>query len=123
VKFLIDNNLSPVLAESLRVAGHEAAHLREINMRDAPDPVVLEYARSDGCVLISADTDFGALLARSRAAKPSVILIRRLTGRRTADQAAIILANLSQVADDLAVGAVVVVGDDWIRIRRLPMPG
>jgi len=27
-----------------------------------------------------------------------------------------------QTAEDLIAGAIVVVGDDWIRIRRLPMP-
>jgi predicted nuclease of predicted toxin-antitoxin system len=54
------NNLSPMLAGSPRSAGHEAVHLRELGMQDAPDPVALEYARSEGCVLISADTDFGA---------------------------------------------------------------
>jgi predicted nuclease of predicted toxin-antitoxin system len=97
VKFLIDNNLSPLLAESLRAVGYDAVHLRDINMRDAADPAVLEYARSAECVLISADTDFGALLARSRAVGPSVILIRRLTGRRAAEQSAIIQANLPQV--------------------------
>ena len=58
-----------------------------------------------------------------RASRPSVMLIRRLTGRRAADQSAIIQANLPQVAEDLAAGAVVVLGDDWIRVRRLPMPG
>jgi predicted nuclease of predicted toxin-antitoxin system len=123
VKFLIDNNLSPLLAESLRAAGHDAVHLRDIDMRDAPDPEVLEYARSTECVLVSADTDFGTLLAQSRASRPSFILIRRLSGRRAAEQSAIIQANLPQVAEDLAAGAVVVLGDDWIRIRRLPMPG
>ena len=50
-------------------------------------------------------------------------LIRRLAGRPAAEQSAIILANLDQIAEDLAAGAVVVIGDDWIRIRRLPMPG
>lgn len=64
-----------------------------------------------------------ALLSRSHATGPSVLLIRRLAGRRAAEQSAIILANLDQIAEDLVVGAVVVVGDDWIRIRRLPMPG
>jgi predicted nuclease of predicted toxin-antitoxin system len=44
VKLLIDNNLSPLLAESLRAAGHDAIHLRDINMRDAPNPAVLERA-------------------------------------------------------------------------------
>jgi len=41
----------------------------------------------------------------------------------SAEQSAIVLANLDQIAEDLEAGAVVVIGDDWIRIRRLPMPG
>jgi predicted nuclease of predicted toxin-antitoxin system len=123
VKFLIDNNLSPVLAESLRAAGHDAIHIRDLHMQGAADPVVLERARSDGRVLISADTDFGGLLARSGAKDPSVLLIRRLVGRRAVDQSAIIQANLEPIAEDLADGAIVVIGEDWIRIRRLPLPG
>jgi hypothetical protein len=67
--------------------------------------------------------DFGGLLAPSRASNPSVILIRRLVGRRAAEQALIILANLDQVAEDLTTGAVVVLHEDLLRVRRLPMPG
>jgi hypothetical protein len=33
------------------------------------------------------------------------------------------VANLRDVADDLKAGAVVVLGEEWIRIRRLPLPG
>jgi predicted nuclease of predicted toxin-antitoxin system len=123
VRFLIDNNLSPLLAESLKAAGHDAVHLRDLAMQAAPDSDVLERANADERVLVSADTDFGALLSRSHATGPSVLLIRRLAGRRAAEQSAIILANLDQIAEDLAVGVVVVIGDDRIRIRRLPMPG
>ena len=92
-------------------------------MQAAPDEAVLERARADGQVLISADTDFGGPLARSTASNPSVILIRRLVGRRAAEQASIILANLEQVAEDLTNGAVVVLHEDLLRVRRLPMPG
>jgi hypothetical protein len=53
------------------------------------------------------------LLAREGAHAPSVLLIRWLTGRRAADQAAVILANLETVEDDLNAGAVVVLTDDW----------
>ncbi len=84
--------------------------------------MVLERARADDQVLISADTDFGGLLSRSRASNPSVILIRRLAGRRAAEQASIILANLDQVAEDLTTGAVVIIHEDLLRVRRLPMP-
>lgn len=123
MRFLIGNNLSPLLAESLNAAGHDAVHLRDLAMQAAPDSVVLERAQADERVLVSADTDFGGLLSRSHATGPSVLMIRRLAGRRAAEQSAIILANLDQIAEDLEVGAVVVIGDDSIRIRRLPMPG
>ena len=29
MRFLIDNNLSPLLADRLRAAGHDAAHVRD----------------------------------------------------------------------------------------------
>ena len=105
MKFLIDNNLSPLLAEFLKAAGHDAVHLRDLGMQAAPDPAVLQRALVDERVLVSADTDFGGLLPRSRATGPSVLLIRRLAGRRAAEQSAIILANLDQIAEDLTAGA------------------
>jgi predicted nuclease of predicted toxin-antitoxin system len=123
VKFAIDNNLSPLLADALKAAGHDAVHLRDLRMQAATDHVVLEHAKADERILVSADTDFGGLLARSGASTPSVILIRRLAGRRAAEQAAIILANLGQVAEDLTAGAIVVLHEDSLRVRRLPMPG
>jgi predicted nuclease of predicted toxin-antitoxin system len=46
MKFLIDNNLSPLLAESLKAAGHDAVHVRDLGMQAATDPVVLGHARS-----------------------------------------------------------------------------
>ena len=89
-------------------------------MREAPDEVVLAAARDADAVLISSDTDFGELLARSNANGPSVILLRRQEGRRASEIASLILANLGAVADDLASGPIVVLDDDRVRIRSLP---
>ena len=37
MKLLVDNALSPVLAEFLRKAGHEAVHVRDIGLHHAAD--------------------------------------------------------------------------------------
>ena len=121
MRFLVDNNLSPKLSGLLRAAGHEVTHVRDLGLSAAIDEVVLERARVEDRILISADTDFGTLLARSHATSPSFVLIRRAAGRRVADQAALILGNLALVEDDLRAGAVVVLGEATLRIRRLPI--
>jgi predicted nuclease of predicted toxin-antitoxin system len=51
---------------------------------------------------------------------PSVILLRR-SDKRPASLAAVIIANLGQVEDDLTSGAVVVIGDHRVRSRLLPV--
>lgn len=123
MRFLIDNNLSPQVADRLQAAGHNALHLRDLGLQAATDAEVMARAATDYRVLVSADTDFGTLLARLQAQVPSVLLIRRLVGRSAADQAAIILANLPDVVEDLDAGAVVVMTDTSMRIRRLPLSG
>jgi len=71
--------------------------------------------------VISADTDFGALLARSRAAKPSVILVRALIDRRPPELAGIIAANLDTIASHVAAGAIAAFTRNGIRVRPLPL--
>jgi predicted nuclease of predicted toxin-antitoxin system len=120
VKFLLDQNLSPGLIEFFDRAGHTITHVRDLGMSEATDHEVLAETKQQGAVLISADTDFGELLAHSNAAGPSVILLRRQQGRRAAEVAALILANLNAVTDDLQSGAFVVLDQDRIRVRSLP---
>jgi hypothetical protein len=64
-----------------------------------------------------------ALLARSGDVFPSVVLFRGEVTRRLQAQAELLLANLVQVEGDLAAGALVVIGDGRVRVRRLPIKG
>ena len=121
MRFLLDNNLSPSLVEGLRHAGHDVTHVREAGLAAADDPTVLAVARAERRVLVSADTDFGMLLARSRDDAPSVILFRREIGRRPAEQLQLLLGNLDQLSEALDAGCVVVLTDRLIRIRQLPL--
>jgi predicted nuclease of predicted toxin-antitoxin system len=121
MRFLLDQNLSPKVAAPLRAAGHDVSVAREVGLSSASDEAVIATARRESRVLVSADTDFGALLAVSGATTPSFLLMRRAANRRADEQARLILDNLDAVAADLDAGAIVVLGEATIRIRRLPI--
>jgi predicted nuclease of predicted toxin-antitoxin system len=95
MRFLVDANLSPKVAASLSSAGFESVHVGDVGLLTAADQVILDYA----VLLRSAD---------------------RLSPDR---QAALLAANLPDVADELKTGSVVTIARGRVRIRSLPILG
>ena len=121
MNFLIDNALSPRVAAGLRAAGHDAVHILDYGMHAATDEAVFERAALESRVIVSADTDFGTLLALREATLPSVILFRTASIRRADDQVVLILKSLPSMDEALRRGAVVVLEHHRLRLRELPI--
>jgi predicted nuclease of predicted toxin-antitoxin system len=76
LRFLIDNALPPRLADLLLTEGHDAVHVRAYGMHAAKDEAILARALEEDRIVVSADSDFGTILAAQEAERPSFILFR-----------------------------------------------
>jgi predicted nuclease of predicted toxin-antitoxin system len=123
VKLLLDQNRSWRLASLLTSIGYDALHVNELGLSTASDDAVLAAAEQSGRILISADTDFAALLALREATQPSVVLFRTRLRRTAQDQFNLLEDLLPMFEEDLAVGSVLVISDENVRVRRLPLLG
>lgn len=122
MRLLIDQNLATRVAARLRDAGHDVVHVAERGMAAADDDEVLGLAVAEARVLVSEDTDFGALLSRSGSAVPSLVLIRSAERLTTEARATLLAATLPRVESELEAGAIVVLGRSRVRVRPLPLP-
>jgi predicted nuclease of predicted toxin-antitoxin system len=64
------------LAEPLISAGHDAVHVRAYGMHGAPDEQIIGRAAEENRIVVSADSDFSAILAAQEAERPSLVLFR-----------------------------------------------
>ncbi|HWH30095.1 MAG TPA: DUF5615 family PIN-like protein [Mycobacteriales bacterium] len=121
MKLLVDENLSARVASTLRNAGHDAVHVTAIGLANTDDNVILRSAADTGRIIVTADADFGALLALRRDRRPSVLMLRSSDRLTPDEQADLILATLGRIANELDDGAVASVTPERIRLRPLPI--
>jgi len=120
LRFLIDNALPPRLAELLLAAGQDAVHVRAYEMHAAADEEILARALAEDRIIVSANSDFGMILATQEANRPSFILFREPNLIVASDYFEILIPALPILEPDLTRGCVAVFRNSRLRVRKLP---
>jgi len=120
MRFLADMGVAQRIVQWLRDQGHNAVHLRELNLQCLSNGEIFKKARSENRILLTFDLDFGEIVALSGASSVSVIVFR-LHNTRTQN----VMNRLKKVLEDssqaLTRGAIVVVQENRHRVRHLPV--
>jgi len=120
MKILLDMNLSPQWCGVLRSHGHECVHWASVGDVRADDARILNWALANDHIVITHDLDFGAILAATGSAAPSVVLLRCQDILPSALQDTLV-RTLKQHADALTTGALIALDETRARVRVLPL--
>jgi predicted nuclease of predicted toxin-antitoxin system len=119
MRFLLDMNLPPAMAEWMRSDGHDAVHVRDLGQTRYPDYQIFAHAAADRRIVVTFDLDFGEIAAFAPGAGIGVVLLRLRLARHSYLQERL-RAALAEAAEAFQAGAIVLVEDARIRIRRPP---
>jgi len=120
MKILVDMNFSVRWAEALKAEGFEAVHWSAVGKPTDADAKILRYAEQNDYIILTNDLDFSALLAFSRAVKPSVIQVR-VKDAKPETLARPIVHCLKEWSAELEAGAVISIDVAKSRIHVLPL--
>jgi len=116
VKYLLDENLSPLHARTLRSLGHDAVSVVDLGLSGADDALVRVAAIESGRILVTLDGDFANMLRYPPAETPGVLRFRLHPATEAAIEAAI-RWTVARLAETEVAGKLVVVDGKKIRIR------
>jgi predicted nuclease of predicted toxin-antitoxin system len=120
VRFLVDEGLSPLVAQALRELGHEAEHVRDVGLGGKSDEAIIAYAVECGMVVITVDLDFPAILALTGATSPSVVTLR-VGSLPVPEMGRLAVLAVTQLAEAIEKGAIISVSSQGARVRLLPI--
>ncbi len=120
-RFLIDENLSPLLAHHLRkVHGFDAAHVQELGLRGASDLSVLARAIAEDRIVITSNADDFRKLDAGTPAHPGLAIMVEAVGRARQLALGVALANAIENAESAAGRFFEINRSGIVRVYALP---
>lgn len=116
MKFKLDENLSPTLADVFAAAGHDAHSVVQEALGGASDERVLEVYRRERRALVTLDLDFSNILAYPPTDGPGLVVLRLPDQAHVTVEAAI-RRILDLLPEEALTGTLWIVEEHRIRIR------
>jgi predicted nuclease of predicted toxin-antitoxin system len=104
---------------SVAAEGHDAIHVLDTGYGDPPDSDICVRAATDGRIVVTFDLDFGEIAGLVHGAGSSVVLLRLSLVRQSHLWNRLKVA-IAAAGEAMEAGAIVLVEDARIRIRRMP---
>jgi len=120
MRLLANMCISPKTVEFLRSLGYKVDRASVLGLSTSKDREIIDYAAKSSMTLITMDLDVGRIIALIEGRKPSVILLR--LRKPTVENINKKLSyTLHKTMDKLERGIIVVVEEQRIRVRELPL--
>ena len=116
-KFLLDADMPRSSAEVFRNFGFDIEDVRDIGLGSAKDKEIIDYALSEGRIIVTRDTDFGEVLRYPD--HPGAVILRLPSSYTTVEITQRLRGFLRSVSDDELMSAIIVVESARYRRRSL----
>ncbi|HET6568211.1 MAG TPA: DUF5615 family PIN-like protein [Rhodothermales bacterium] len=76
MRFLVDANLPRSTIAAFTRAGHEAIHVNDVGLKEAPDELIAQRAREIQAAIVTRDLDFADIRRYPPADYPGIVVMR-----------------------------------------------
>jgi len=121
LRFLLDMGISYKVAQWLNSIGHDAIHLSEEGLHTLEDYLIVEEAANEGRIILTADMDFGHILAFTKSNVVSVIQFRLYDLSPDNLKSKLNLA-FDKFTEEMSIDPVIItIQENKMRLKKLPI--
>ncbi len=120
IKFLADENISPLTADFLRSLGYDVVTAAECGLISRPDEEIIKYALEHQRAILTFDLDFGTIYYLKAPERLKVVVLR--LKQQTVEAANQLLRRLvasGKLKEETTAGWMIVVTETRIRVTSL----
>ncbi|MGV8042392.1 MAG: DUF5615 family PIN-like protein [Thermoanaerobaculaceae bacterium] len=117
-RFLVDEDMPRSLASVLALGGHDAADVRDVDLRGGSDEQVFARAQGEGRTLVTADLGFANLLRFPLGSHAGIVVVRLPNEMPAFDVVRTVAAALVGVSHGELAGSLMIVEQKRIRMRQ-----